>query len=484
MELIYLAVYMETLYNSLGDSRVLGLNYSNLQKSKMKIDSLYNELDEYENNLRNNVIVSINSVYGGGSPNLAQAEDYVRNKITSLQKQKDAAKDISSRIHNLYIKATETDEFVKYSFEVYEKQLYKTHPNLKKESNPIKIFGNWIWNLGKGVGNWLYSIGDNVCKAFCSLLEVIGHLFKGEFLEALSCFGSAVGYMIDAILSAPIELLKAGMKYIVNIIPESMQDVIKQWYYFNGGKQLTSLVTSGAKLIIEGALLITAISGLTAITGGGALVVVAEIGSAAGAVSGVISLADSGFDYLHEYNAYQQYKDGDYIGSAVSSDVNSCSDYLRKTNFHDGKINKMSYQNANALDTTKAVSSLVSISSSAYLKHQGVGSFGVDSKYQTDKMKAIGKMKNNLSVVDDVVDVIGDTAGADYGEALNEFAKATTEKGVEHTLDAIYGKKSWKVHLIKKVPSFIKATGKTAETIVDLNKTDIMQAVSNESNSW
>lgn len=244
------------------------ISYSSLKDSSNEAKAVAKKLDKYADSLYDNVYKKLNNYDGSWSSNLSTAKSKTNDKISELRSEQSRYEAYATDLSDLRDECEEVDKAVRSRVSSLTASFKEAHGiRNSKVENAISYFFTGLGNE-TAFGRWL---GGK----------------KDEF--------------------------DSGMNYF--------KDSIKEWYNYEGGKEL---ITGALVGLLEVAIGVLAIVG--AILSGGALLVII-----AGVVGGIIAVANGIANIWNEKKAYSATQNGDPATGRRRSDVNTWQDYLRSS---------------------------------------------------------------------------------------------------------------------------------------------------------
>lgn len=244
------------------------ISYSSLKDASNEAKAVAKKLDKYADSLYSNVYKKLNKYDGSWNSNVSTASSKTNAKISELRSEQSRYETYATDLIDLRDECKEVDKAVKSKVSSLTASFKEAH----------------------GIRN-------------SKVENAISYFFTGLGNE--TAFGRWLGGKKDDISSE--------MNYF--------KDSIKEWYKYEGGKELITGVLVG---LLEVAIGVLAIVG--AILSGGALLVVI-----AGVVGGIIAVANGVANIWNESKAYSSTKNGDPATGRRRSEINSWQDYLRSS---------------------------------------------------------------------------------------------------------------------------------------------------------
>lgn len=299
---------------------VVSLDYSAMKDTSRAAKKAADYCQDYADEIKKKITRKLGDLKLGGNGNTSQADYFARKKIQNLENKK--------------------REYEKYSKKVDEAREYAKAKDsavsgyIKKESNEFRK--------------------RNDMKV--SKLEELFAWVTTTLLNSTE-FG---------------RWLNQKMKDISNWVDDKMRK-FKQWYHLEGGKYIIKTVLAVVGIIIAVVFLvcvawpavIAAFGALaTGITAAGIWTAVTAV---AGFITAIVAVADGVTKVFANGAAIAAFEDDPGWARRYAS-YTSFTEYLRKNNFNNGFINKLSYIAANTIDVAATVASVINI---ADLFHQG-----------------------------------------------------------------------------------------------------------------
>ena len=283
------------------------ISYSSLKDASSEAKAVAKKLDKYADSLYSNVYKKLNKYDGSWNSNVSTASSKTNAKISELRSEQSRYETYATDLIDLRDECKEVDKAVKSKVSSLTASFKEAH----------------------GIRN-------------SKVENAISYFFTGLGNE--TAFGRWLGGKKDDISSE--------MNYF--------KDSIKEWYNYEGGKELITGVLVG---LLEVAIGVLAIVG--AILSGGALLVVI-----AGVVGGIIAVANGVANIWNESKAYSSTKNGDPATGRRRSEINSWQDYLRSSfifgdsgeNYH---YNEFYNGLATGIDIVNLACTIVTVVSSA-----------------------------------------------------------------------------------------------------------------------
>lgn len=288
---------------------VVSLDYSAMKDTSRAAKKAADYCQDYADEIKKKITRRLGDLKLGGNGNTSQADYFARKKIQNLENKK--------------------REYEKYSKKVDEAREYAKSKDsavsgyIKKESNEFRK--------------------RNDMKV--SKLEELFAWVTTTLLNSTE-FG---------------RWLNQKMKDISNWVDDKMRK-FKQWYHLEGGKYIIKTVLAVVGTIIAVVFLVCV--AWPALMGGFAALMAGQIWIAVTAVASfitaILSVADGITKVFANIAAYAAFEDDPGWARRYGS-YTSLPEYLRKNNFHNGFLNKISYISANAIDVVSTLASVIGI---------------------------------------------------------------------------------------------------------------------------
>ena len=244
------------------------ISYSSLKDASSEAKAVAKKLDKYADSLYSNVYKKLNKYDGSWNSNVSTASSKTNAKISELRSEQSKYETYATDLIDLRDECKEVDKAVKSKVSSLTASFKEAHGiRNSKVENAISYFFTGLGNE-TAFGRWLGGKKDD---------------------------------------------FDSGMNYF--------KDSIKEWYNYEGGKELITGVLVGLLEVAIGLLTIVG-----AIFSGGALLVII-----AGVVGGIIAVANGVANIWNESKAYSATKNGDPATGRRRSEVNTWQDYLRSS---------------------------------------------------------------------------------------------------------------------------------------------------------
>lgn len=244
------------------------ISYSSLKDASNEAKAVAKKLDKYADSLYSNVYKKLNKYDGSWNSSVSNASSKINAKISELHSEQSRYETYATDLIDLRDECKEVDKAVKSNVSSLTASFKEAHGiRNSKVENAISYFFTGIGNE-TAFGRWLGGKKDD---------------------------------------------FDSGMNYF--------KDSIKEWYNYEGGKELITGVLVGLLEVTIGVLAIVG-----AIISGGALLVII-----AGVVGGIIAVANGIANIWSEQEAYSSTRNGDPATGRRRSDVNTWQDYLRSS---------------------------------------------------------------------------------------------------------------------------------------------------------
>ncbi len=312
---------------------IVSISYGSLKDASNEAKAVAKKLDSYADSIESSVYKKLNSYGGSWSSNLTNAKSKLNAKISNLRSTADKYNTYTSNLIDLRDECKNTDKSVRSTVSSLTATFKESHGiRNSKIKNAINYFFTSIGN-STSTGRWL---GDGK------------------------------------------DLYKASNNYL--------KKSIKEWYNYQGGKELIKGALVGA---LEVAIGVLAIVG--AILSGGALLVLI-----AGVVGGIIVAANGLANIWNEGKAYSATGSNDPATGKRRSEINSWQDYLRSSfifgdDGEDYEYNESYNAWATGIDVVNLVCTVVTVVSSCgkLLKNGYKWATGDATKLKDIKFKQI-----------------------------------------------------------------------------------------------
>lgn len=299
---------------------IANISYSSLKDAASEAKDVSRRLRTYENSLNNDVYRKLNSYRGDHSGNIASAINQIQVKKDALARKKQA-------------------------YETYSKDL----SNLKNECERTDV-------------------------AVKSMVSKLTATFKSSHGISNNVVQNSINYVLTSIKnSSGAGRWISGLKDKKDAIKEYIKDTMKEWWDYDGGKQLVKGVALAA---IE-----MTVAVLTVLTAGGWIALIASTVLLALAVAnGIVNIMNEGRAYAETNNA----NGGDPALAKRRSDENTIQDTIRRE-----FDSKFLHGIAKSLDIVKVVCDLALLGTSAK-KLLGKANSWIESR----NLKSIDTWKN------------------------------------------------------------------------------------------
>lgn len=293
---------------------VVTLDYGDMNRASSAAKKAAKHCSNFAAEIERKVTNKIDSLEKGSTGNTLQANYFARAKIRELNEKKTKYENFASKVDHAVTVAKETDK--------------KVASYIKTESRDFRKANNMEVNVVVEWFTWLST-------------KILNSTEFGLWLNTL-------------------------FRDINNWIDTKKRD-FKQWYHLEGGKYIlkTALAVIGTVLgviflvcvawpALALAIELIAVYGLTSAT------LWTLVTAAAGLVTAVVSIADSAAKIYTNEMAVLMLKD-DPGWAARYGSYSSFADYMRKNNFNNGFLNKLSYITANAVDFFSTVATVINL---------------------------------------------------------------------------------------------------------------------------
>lgn len=248
------------------------ISYSSLKDASNEAKAVAKKLDKYADSLYSNVYKKLNKYDGSWNSNVSTASSKTNAKISELRSEQSRYETYATDLIDLRDECKEVDKAVKSKVSSLTASFKEAHGiRNSKVENAISYFFTGLGNE-TAFGRWLGGKKDD---------------------------------------------FDSGMNYL--------KESIKEWYNYDGGKELIKGVLVG---LLEMAIAVLAIA--SAILTGGATLWAAIV-LVAGVIGGAIAFVNGCANIANEFAAYSTTQNGDPATGRRRSDVNSLQDYLRSS---------------------------------------------------------------------------------------------------------------------------------------------------------
>lgn len=248
------------------------ISYSSLKDASNEAKAVAKKLDKYADSLYSNVYKKLNKYEGSWNSNVSTASSKTNAKISELRSEQSRYETYATDLIDLRDECKEVDKAVKSKVSSLTASFKEAHGiRNSKVENAISYFFTGLGNE-TAFGRWLGGKKDDI---------------------------------------------DSGMNYL--------KDSIKEWYNYDGGKELIKGVLVG---LLEIAIAVLAVA--SAILTGGATLWAAIV-LVAGVIGGAIAFVNGCANIANEFAAYSNTQNGDPATGRRRSEVNSLQDYLRSS---------------------------------------------------------------------------------------------------------------------------------------------------------
>ena len=287
------------------------ISYSSLKDASDEAKAVAKKFDKYADSLYSNVYKKLNKYDGSWNSNVSTASSKTNTKITELRSEQSRYEAYATDLIDLRDECKEVDKAVRSKVSSLTASFKESH-----------------------------GIRDSQVE------NAISYLFTGLGNE--TAFGRWLGGKADD--------FDSGVDYL--------KSSIKEWYNYEGGKELIKGVLVG---LLEIAIAVLAIA--SAILTGGATLWAAIV-LVAGVIGGAIAFVNGCANIANEFAAYSSTQNGDPATGRRRSNVNTCQDYLRSSfifgdsgeNYH---YNEVYNGLATGIDIVNLACTVVTVVSSA-----------------------------------------------------------------------------------------------------------------------
>lgn len=309
------------------------ISYSSLKDASNEAKAVAKKLNNYADSLYDNVYKKLNKYTGTWTSNLTNASSKTNAKISELRSEQSRYETYATDLIDLRDECKEVDKAVRSKVSSLTASFKEAHGI--RNSNVENAISYFFTSLGNetAFGRWLGGKKDD--------------------------FDSSMNYFKDS---------------------------IKEWYNYDGGKELIKGVLVG---LLEVAIGVLAIVGAI-LTGGTLLVIIA------GVVGGIIAVANGVANIWNEQKAYSATQDGDPATGRRRSEINTWQDYLRSSYIFGDDGEKYAYNEfynglATGIDIVNLACTVVTVVSSVgkLLKNGFKWATGSSAKIDNIKMKQV-----------------------------------------------------------------------------------------------
>lgn len=309
------------------------ISYSSLKDASNEAKAVAKKLDKYADSLYSNVYKKLNKYDGSWNSNVSTASSKTNAKISELRSEQSRYETYATDLIDLREECKDVDKAVRSKVSSLTASFKEAHGiRNSKVENAISYFFTSLGNE-TAFGRWLGGKKDD---------------------------------------------LNSGMNYF--------KDSIKEWYNYDGGKELITGVLVG---LLEVAIGVLAIVG--AILSGGAILVII-----AGVVGGIIAVANGIANIWNEQKAYTATHMGDPATGHRRSKINTWQDYLRSSYIFGDDGEKYEYNEfynglATGIDIVNLACTVVTVVSSVgkLLKNGFKWATGSSAQIKDIKMKQV-----------------------------------------------------------------------------------------------
>ena len=187
-------------------------------------------------------------------------------------------------------------------------------------------------------------IDDEVARMLTRNQE--NFLKKNEHLRVDEWKAKLLNFLVDLKNKFPVLEMIGNVIRMTMTELSSMWDNIQYWYQCQGGKEILSFVGAIALAIVSVLIFVASLPA------SGFFAICAAIGAAIGVLNAVTNLVTSFVSMLHALN-------GDPGWAKVYGDMDNLTDWLRKTNFKNGTLNRLSNGLAFVIDAVELFTAVV-----------------------------------------------------------------------------------------------------------------------------
>lgn len=252
----------------------VAVSYSSLWNSASEAKDVAKRLDKYANHLSDQVLKKLDRYEGSWTSNLSVAKSKINGKITELRDEADKYESYSKDLLDLRDECKEVDKKVKNRVSNLTAQFKENH-GIK--NNVVVNYISYVLTArgnSTAVGRWVNDRHDENRK---------------------------------------------NAKYL--------KDSIKEWYNYDGGKELIKGVVIG---VLEIALAVVAIVGAVVTIVGAIVSGTWAIGAIFALIGGCIALANGVSNLVNEAMAYNATSNGDPATGRRRSDIDTLTEWIRK----------------------------------------------------------------------------------------------------------------------------------------------------------
>lgn len=408
----------------MGDTAVI--SYRSLGEASSEARQVSRKLTGYADSLQRSIVNRLDSYGGSDSGGVTQAKRRTEEKIEQLRDKAQAYTKYADDLSDLQKKCLSTDTAVR-------SRVSGLTASFKK--------ANGINNNG--------------------IVNAINYMLTG--LGNSTPAGRWLGNTIDTANSAK----------------DYLKQRIKDWWGYEGGKQLAKGVAIG---VLECVIAVCGVIG--AVLSGGALLVVI-----AGVISGVIAFVNGFVNIRNEKKAYEATKNGDPATGRRRSEINTLQGYLRSSFIFgsDGETyeyNATYHTGANAIDIVDTVCSVVSVV-------DGVGSLTKNAyKWTTGSMADIKNLHVKDILTKDNLSLFGNKVQTTFKEGISDISKAMRSGNFEKIGDAAWDLGDDFINNLKKgytfeifvedleIKDYVKHGAELVENYANIEKTLLEKGVS------
>lgn len=293
---------------------IVALDYSMMKQASKRANEAVKDCERYTKKIDSKVTTKIESLKLGASSNTNQASYFAKQKIRSLNNQKEKYRKYASKIEEARTFASQADSNVSRYIKKASKDFRATHD---MKVNIITEFFAWVTT---------------------KLLN------STEFGRWLNQWVKDRGSWID-----------------------ERKRKFKSWWELDGGKYIIKTVLAVVGTIVAVAFLVmVAWPALAAVLGGG--LTWALITAAAGVVTATMAIINGVVKSIANLTAAINFKDDPGWAKRYNS-YSSFAEYFRKNNFKNSFMNKLSVAIANIADVIEISAAIINV---ADLVHNGV----------------------------------------------------------------------------------------------------------------
>lgn len=303
---------------------VVSIDYSEMRSASNAAKRTATQCQSYANEIQRKVTNKLDSLKLGSSSDTSQANYFAQKKIRDLNSKKNSMEKLAAKIDDVREYAKETDQNV---------ASYIRRESVKfRQSHDMKV---------------------GVLVEFFTWLDMV--ILNSNALD---------------------RFFKEKMTNLKNWVDEKKRK-FKQWWELEGGKYIVKTAIAIVGTIVAVIFLfcaaipalVTAIAGIASLFAGFSLAALGSvlwtvITAAATFTTAIVAVADGLTKSIAGMQAVEAFEDDPGWARRYDS-YSSFTAYLRKNNFHDGYLNKLSYIVANKVDTVATIASVINLADTA-----------------------------------------------------------------------------------------------------------------------